>query len=103
MKPLTREQAEAVYRVLIHMADANPLHFGNFVHTQMEGCREWRFIGCLGFGGKFYNSCGKWYVDMYGEDETDERLKVKLKVNRRLRELHREFNGESSDGVASIT
>jgi hypothetical protein len=33
---------------------------------------EWRFMGSLGFGGKFYVNGNGWYVGCYREDRTTE-------------------------------
>lgn len=37
---------------------------------------EYRFIGSLGFGGKFWRNNGRWYVTAYREDLTPERQAV---------------------------
>ena len=48
---------------------------------------EYRFIGALGFGGKFWINDGRLYVTCYREDETPERLAMIERANRRLAEL----------------
>lgn len=53
-------------------------------------CREFRFIGALGFGGKFRNNgnCENTpHVDCYREDETPARCEMIEKANARLTEL----------------
>lgn len=58
-------------------------------------CTEYRFMGDLGFGGKFRNNGNRDntpYVDCYPENETPERLKMIEAANKRLAEL---FGGES--------
>jgi hypothetical protein len=52
---------------------------------------EYRFIGALGFGGKFWPGSGDElnppYVTCYQEDETPERRAMIDKANKRLKEL----------------
>lgn len=53
-------------------------------------CREYRFCGALGFGGKFRNNGNRDntpYVDCYSEHETPARLQMIEAANRRLAEL----------------
>ena len=54
---------------------------------------EYRFMGALGFGGKFYNDHYRWRVGCYLEDETPERLEMIDRANARLAELRRERAG----------
>lgn len=50
---------------------------------------EWRFMGALGFGGKFKADArgGRWRVDCYAEDATPERLAMIERANARLDQL----------------
>jgi hypothetical protein len=52
---------------------------------------EWRFMGALGFGGKFrhdgYHNDGIPYVDCYQEDGTAERRAMMERANQRLKAL----------------
>lgn len=48
--------------------------------------REYRFIGSLGFGGKFWCD-GRWRVTCYREDDTPARLEAIAATNEALREL----------------
>lgn len=67
--PLTEAQANTVWDVLVECAGANEWQRDEFVFTQTHGrCDEFRFIGFLGFGGKFWRSSGRWYVTAYPED-----------------------------------
>lgn len=53
-------------------------------------CAEYRFMGSLGFGGKFRNNGNNNnvpYVDCYSEHETPERLKMIDAANARLAEI----------------
>jgi hypothetical protein len=63
-----------------------------FVHHVTKGCDEYRFIGALGFGGKFRNNGNRDdtpYVDFYPEDATPERERRALRANKKLAELFR--------------
>jgi hypothetical protein len=67
--PLTAEQANVIYDVLVEHANAWPRGRANFVHCQTEDhCNEYRFQGDLGFGGKFWRANDRWYVTAYPED-----------------------------------
>lgn len=79
-KPLTIEQANAVYDILIKYAGASELSREGFVYLQSNGhLSEYRFIGALGYGGKFYRDAwadgvrDAWRVDCYREDRTPAR------------------------------
>ena len=78
----------AVYQILMEEAGA-PINLReNFVYVMAnEDCREYRFQGSLGFGGKLYNERGRLRVSCYPEDETPERRIVIDKTNQRLKGL----------------
>lgn len=86
---LTREQAIAVWEVLTEECDAQDWMRDEFMHYV---CRpdalnfyEFRFMGALGFGGKFHISpAGHWYVSCYREDRTPEREAMQTAANARL-------------------
>jgi hypothetical protein len=60
----------------------------SFVYNQTaEVCREYRFCGSLGFGGKFYNEARGWTVGCYREDETPARLAAIAATNAALAAL----------------
>jgi hypothetical protein len=66
---MTREQADAVFDVLVEHAGASDGWRDDFVERQVAGSTdEYRFQGLLGFGGKFWNCNGRWYVSAYPED-----------------------------------
>lgn len=79
-KPMTEEYANVVYDALVKHAGAPESRRGEFVYHQTnEFCIEYRFMGSLGFGGKFWRNAGSlrdgswgemWYVNNYSEDET---------------------------------
>lgn len=87
---MTNDQADAIWTILVENAGASPRQSvrADFVALQMpELCEDYRFQGLLGFGGKFWNYDGRWYVTLYAEDETPERLAIVEKVNALLKDL----------------
>ena len=90
--PLTAEQANAVYDVLVEHcgASGHPDEKTNFVfHQTCKVEREYRFQGRLGLGGKFYRdgSRDQWRVGCYREDLTPERQAMIGAANAALAEL----------------
>lgn len=81
-------EADVIYDVLVEEVGAREDDRETFVHMQTrdEGCREYRFMGSLGFGGKFWDS-GDWWVGCYRENETPERLAAIERANARLSAL----------------
>ncbi len=68
-QPLTTDQANAAYDVLIAHAGANEIGREDFVFSQADRfCPEYRFIGGLGFGGKFRRRRDGISADAYPED-----------------------------------
>lgn len=66
---MTVEQANAVYDVLVTHAGASEDGRDDFVfHQTLRSPDEYRFMGALGFGGKFRNERGRWRVSAYPED-----------------------------------
>ena len=95
MPVISPEKANKIYDILVEECDAEVAEAEkrNFVYSQIklsDGCREWRFVGRLGFGGKFWNNNDRWYVSCYREDETPDRLAMIEKVNKRLADLGKE-------------
>lgn len=67
--PLTHDQADAIYTALVAHAGASEDDRRFFVEAQTDDYHyEYRFIGGLGFGGKFWRNDGRWYVSAYPED-----------------------------------
>lgn len=96
-KALTEQQARQVWRVLVEDCGAshNPLEELSFVteyttDSAYSPSSEWRFVGNLGFGGKFRYPGLR--VDCYPEDETPERNAAILAANTRLAALKQAFN-----------
>jgi hypothetical protein len=97
-KPMTEDQAKAVYAVLKDecgaqggsMEDGFVYEFTISESNQYGPTTEWRFQGSLGFGGKFRYP--KMSVDCYREDETPARLAAIERANDRLALLKASFN-----------
>jgi hypothetical protein len=94
MIAITEPQARAVLKILVEECGhrvIDPRDGDSFVRGIMkDGCREWRFCGALGFGGKFRNNGNRNntpHVDCYPEDETPTRSKMIEAANARLAEL----------------
>jgi hypothetical protein len=98
-QPLTADQANAIYDVLVEHAGASEHAREEFVLTQTDRhVTEYRFQGALGFGGKFWRTTGlrredpdlKWSVSAYPEDMSPERQQVIDAVNRALAALNKQ-------------
>jgi hypothetical protein len=89
-KPLTKEQAKTVYKILQEECGATPEKEFSFVmeFISESPCTEFRFGGSLGPGGKFRYP--KMRVDCYPEDATAQRLKSVERTNLRLAEFQAE-------------
>jgi hypothetical protein len=99
-RKITDQQACAILKILIEECGHkvfDPRDGEAFVRgitksdeRGMLVCREWRFMGALGFGGKFRNNGNNDntpYVDCYSEDKTPDRLEMIKRANARLKEL----------------
>lgn len=74
------------WAVLVEECGAAPSGEDDFVFLNSRGrCDEYRFIGALGFGGKFWRHDMR--VSCYREDETPERLAMMRRANARIAEL----------------
>jgi hypothetical protein len=98
-KSINSEIARKIYKVLTEEASAfdNEDHFNSFIYSQGKkpekyndfgGCVEYRFGGSLGFGGKFWNANGRFYVSAYIENEGSNESKIIAKVNKLLKPLY---------------
>jgi hypothetical protein len=80
----------AIYDILQTECGATDYWRENFCYAMQEqDCREYRFQGSLGFGGKLYNNHGKLHVSCYREDETPERLAAIDRANNKLKACSR--------------
>lgn len=94
MIQITKAQAIAARQILVEECGLRPDDgrdgFVRTVSSPEQDCREYRFMGALGFGGKFRNNGNRNntpYVDCYPEHETPERLRMIERANARLAEL----------------
>ena len=97
MKNMTREQAIAVYDILVRDAKAPDGSRRDSFVMEFTGERpttEWRFCGALGFGGKF--RFPRMSVDCYKEDETPETLRMIQLTNACLARLKEQWTTESA-------
>jgi len=81
-KIMTVEQANIVYDQLVNIGGAYEPERDSFIyhHTESkDGCSEWRFVGKLGFGGKYRSGSNS--VDCYKEDTNPERIKIMKELN----------------------
>lgn len=77
---------DEVWTILVEECGADDLTRSGFV-AHWPACREYRFMGALGFGGKVWSSGGRLYVTCYYEDETPLRAQMVLRANERLSHL----------------
>jgi hypothetical protein len=75
-------QANQVYDVLQTCGAAADDRDAFVAYATRGAPQEWRFMGKLGFGGKFYFHDGR--VHCYPEDETVERIEVMCAANAEL-------------------
>lgn len=93
MRIITEEQASATYDILVRLAGASndEMERYSFVHatTKKPPTIEYRFMGSLGYGGKFRNNGNRDcpYVDCYSEDSTPARQATIAAVNAELSAL----------------
>lgn len=100
MRRITPEQADKVVKILVEECGMRPpgryCAFKYHVAEAGSPCREYRFMGALGFGGKFRNN-GNYHntphVDCYPEHETPGRLAMIEAANKRLAELFQQTLG----------
>lgn len=88
--PMLEQHANMVYDALVKYCGASNDNYNRqrFIETQITMfCSEYRFIGNLGFGGKFWRSNNKWYVSQYREHETPETVKMIDGCNKHLHNI----------------
>ena len=91
---IEQKTSNKIYDLLIRVG-ASPNQRASFIHCQPVGCREYRFQGIFGFGGKFWDNNDRWYVTYYSEDRTEELDKRMKEVNIKLAELKERINNEN--------
>lgn len=72
MSELSEAQKRAIWSVLVETCAARAGQWDEFAY-HFPQCREFRFQGNLGFGGKVWADRRRVYVNCYPEDETAER------------------------------
>jgi len=85
---MTQERANTIFDILIKYGNATESLRDDFVYKHtiaINICKEYRFQGSLGFGGKYYSEKNK--VGCYKEDETPGRLKLINFINEKLKEM----------------
>lgn len=85
---LPADVANAIFDILVERAGASESMRDEFVYQQMGGCREFRFQGSLGSGGKLYVEPNRWRVAAYPEDRTPQRDATIGETNAALAGLH---------------
>lgn len=78
----SESELDSIFTILVEIGGANESMRSSFIHNHIDGCKEWRFMGYLGYGGKYRSKSNT--VDCYLEDETPNRLEIIEKLNRRL-------------------
>jgi len=87
-----REQVASVFEILVEECGASPKQFDEFSAYMLEPDpyklgKEFRFMGNLGYGGKFYASRYDWRVDCYGDELTPDRQLMITRANERLEKI----------------
>lgn len=95
MGPVRIDEAIAaeIYAILMEECGAPEVYRESFIYAFGKDRQptEWRFCGKLGFGGKFWQNCDKWYVNAYSEDLTSERERMIEAANERLSVLAQSY------------
>lgn len=73
-----------IYNILVAECGATEYWREDFIRCMNEGCREYRFQGNLGFGGKLYKNSNRLYVGCYLEDCNPERDAQIENTNKKL-------------------
>ena len=94
IREITEDQAKKVLQILKEECGyrCDPYNGEGFIRAittvgNEHPCEEYRFIGALGFGGKFRNNGNRAntpYVDCYPENETPDRKTMIEAANMRL-------------------
>jgi hypothetical protein len=85
---MNKERASKIFDILVELGGARESDKPDFIYSHCDyeyGCREWRFCGHFGFGGKYRSSSNT--VTFYSEDSTDKRIKLRDEINNKLKEI----------------
>lgn len=93
---MTETTANEIYDVLVRECGAPEGMRESFlaVMTRPGETSEYRFIGDLGFGGKFRNTNNRFYVDCYSEHVTEARTQMIDAANVKLAAIKRGHDNE---------
>ena len=95
MRPLTIEEANKIYDVISAICGAPKYNRLPFINLQTtEFIKEYRFMGDLGYGGKFWRNNNRWYVNCYNEDNNQSIQKRISVANEMLDNLRFIFMGK---------
>jgi hypothetical protein len=92
-RPRTHELFDKVYSALVANAGAPESNREYFVQRHVAWSEnpyettEFRFMGRLGFGGKFWCTPDSFHISFYSEDSTPAREEVRIKTNEALKKL----------------
>lgn len=81
-----KEKFNSIYNILVKLGGASEMMREAFIHAQIHDCREWRFGGKLGHGGKYWNYENQ--VNCYSEDLTKERQLIIDNINSELKQFN---------------
>lgn len=81
---MTRETADKIFDILMDTTGVKEVQRGEFLHHRDDIIEFRLYTGQLGFGGKFWNNGGRWYVTCYRESETPDILGRIARANERL-------------------
>jgi hypothetical protein len=89
---MSNDTANRIYDVLVTTCGAREDAREYFTRwfTDSRNSREFRFIGNLGFGGKFWNNNNSFYVNCYPEDETEDLKAIIYNANAELAVIYAE-------------
>lgn len=92
-----------IYDILVKVCGAYEGHRDGFVmaHREENFPTEWRFIGALGFGGKFWRGRDRIYVNCYVEHETPAARKIIEEANRQLTQIYADSKMERNANPGS--
>lgn len=99
MSQMSERMANEVFDALVELAGAIEYNRREFIQAQCHEaheCREFRFCGKLGFGGKLWVNGGRVYVNCYSEDMNKSRKRIIKKTNAKLAEIQKKYEKEKA-------
>lgn len=90
-----------IYDILVKVCGASEGERDSFIfhQSQKNFPTEWRFIGTLGFGGKFWRGHSRIYVNCYAEHETPAARKTIEEANKQLAQVYANSQMEKDTGA----